>query len=100
MRSPIGILDAWWARSSPERRLDRNAGNMCMLIGLMLPALSIVLQGPPPNSVLLGMGPHLQIAMCACIFIGCGIKLHGALSGSRWYFPKTKRAQSYRWGYI
>src|SRR6476661_402383 len=96
----IKAMDDWWTRTSPQRRLDRNAGNMAMLIGLMLPTLSIVLQGPPPNSALDGMGTHLQISMCACIFLGCGIKLHGALSGSRWWFPKTKLAQSYRWGYI
>lgn len=92
-------LDQWWTRVSPERRLDRSPANICMLIGLMLPALSIILQGPVPNSVLDDMPVWLQIAMCIAIFVGCGIKLHGALSGSRWYFPNTKLLKSYRWGY-
>ena len=96
---PLAVLDAWWEAVSPRRRLDRNAGNMCMLIGLMLPSLSIVLRGPVPNSVLADMPENLQIGMCACIFGGCSIKVHGALSGSRWYFPHTSLEQSYRWGY-
>jgi hypothetical protein len=95
----LARLDHWWSQTSPRRRLDRNAGNMCMLIGLMLPSLSIILQGPTPNSVLEDMPTGLQLAMCACIFIGCGIKLHGALSGSRWYLPRTPLKTSYRWGY-
>lgn len=70
-----------------------------MLIGLMLPTLSIVLQGPVPNSALEDMHEGLQVAMCAAIFLGCGTKLHGALSGSKWYFPKTRLAKAYRWGY-
>lgn len=70
-----------------------------MLIGLMLPSMSIILQGPTPNSVLADMPTWLQIAMCGCIFGGCGIKLHGALTGSRFYFPRTSLTTSYRWGY-
>lgn len=96
----LRCLDQWWTDVSPRRRLDRNAGNMAMLVGLMLPSLSIVLQGPTPNSVLEDMPDGLQISMCACIFFGCGIKLHGALTGARWYLPKTTLTQSYRWGYI
>lgn len=95
----LSRLDAWWADISPRRRMDRNAGNLCMLIGLMLPSLSIVLQGPVPSSVLEDMPDALQVAMCACIFVGCGIKLHGSLSNSRWYFPKTTLKKAYRWGY-
>lgn len=93
------LLDRWWAEKA-TRRLDRNAGNMCMLIGLMMPSLSIILQGPVPNSVLEDMSNHLQVSMCVCIFLGCGIKLHGALSGSRWYFPNTTLKSAYRYGYI
>jgi hypothetical protein len=92
-------LDTWWATISPRRRLDRSAGNMFMLIGLMLPSLAIVLQGPVPNSALEDMPDYLQVGMCGCIFVGCGIKLHGALSGSRWYFPRTSLKKAYRWGY-
>lgn len=99
LRWLIDRLDRWWIEVSPRRRLDRNAGNGFMLVGLMLPSLSIVLQGPTPNSVLEDMGDGLQITMCAAIFIGCGIKLHGVLSGSRWYFPKADLKTCYRWGY-
>lgn len=95
----LARADQWWSDESPRRRLDRNAANMSMLIGLMLPTLSIILQGPTPNSVLADMPDPLQIAMCACIFSGCGIKLHGALAGSRWYCPRTPLKKSYRWGY-
>lgn len=94
----IARIDAWWARVAPERRIDFNFGNICMLIGLMLPALSIVLQGPSPNSVLEGMGDLLQISMCFCIFVGCGLKLHGALAGRRWYFPKHDLKRCYSYG--
>ena len=95
----LAAMDSWWSENSPKRRLDRNAGNLCMLIGLMFPCLSIILQGPVPNSALADMPNGLQIAMCVCIFGGCGIKLHGALSGMRFYFPKTPLKKSYRWGY-
>jgi hypothetical protein len=81
-----------------ERRIDFNLGNLCMLVGLMLPALSIVLQGPTPNSVLTDMGEGLQVSMCFCIFTGCGLKLHGALAGRRWYFPRTNLKRCYGYG--
>jgi hypothetical protein len=95
----LAWLDQWWTEKSPKRRIDRNAGNMCMLLGLMLPSLAIILQGPIPNSILDDMPVALQLSMCVCIFSGCGIKLHGAMSGSRWYFPRTPLTKSYRWGY-
>lgn len=97
---PVTVADNWWARVSPNRRLDRNMGNMSMLIGLMLPSLAIVLTGPVPSSALMHMSDALQIWMCACIFFGCGIKLHGALSGSRWYFPHMPLKKSYSYGFI
>lgn len=100
MRKLLTHTDQWWAHAAPQRRLDRNAGNLSMLLGLMLPSLSIILQGPSPNSVLVDMSDDLQITMCAWIFLGCGIKLHGAMSGSRWYFPKTELKNSYKYGYI
>lgn len=93
-------LDRWWARRAQKRRIDRNAGNMFMLVGLILPSLSIILQGPTPNSALDDMPSNLQITMCVWIFLGCSIKLHGAVSGSRWYFPDAKLTSCYRWGYI
>lgn len=97
---PIEALDHWWFRVSPDRRLDRNAGNIAMLIGLMCPSLAIILTGPVPNSTLTAMPDWLQVWMCAFIFLGCGIKLHGALSGSRWWFPHKKLKDSYSMGFI
>lgn len=97
---PITALDNWWFRNSPDRRLDRNFGNICMLIGLMFPTLAIVLVGPVPNSQLALMPNWLQIWMCAFIFFGCGTKLHGAMSGSRWYFPKIGVKKAYSYGFI
>lgn len=99
VRKWIEWLDLWWSINSPKRRIDHNAANLYMLAALILSSLSIVLQGPVPSSVLEDMPDGLQVAMCACISIGCSIKLHGALSGSRWYFPKTRLKKSYRWGY-
>ena len=96
---PVRALDNWWENISPKRRIDRNAGNMCMLIGLMAPTLSIVLKGPAPSSVVSGMSDSMQMMMSAAIFLGCGIKLHGALCGARWYFPKTILKKCYRYGY-
>lgn len=94
----MNTFDRWWERTSTERRIDLNFGNMCMLIGLMLPTLSIVLQGPTPNSVLRGMPDNLQIMMCACIFGGCALKLHGALAGRKFYFPNTTLQRCYQFG--
>lgn len=99
LKQIVDRLDQWWAEVSPRRRLDRGPANLFMLAGLMLPSLSIILRGPTPNSVLRDMPDALQIAMCFCIFVGCGIKLHGALSGMRWYFPKANLQTCYRWGY-
>lgn len=98
-RNLLAHIDKRWADRAPQRRLDRNAANVCMLLGLMLPSMSIILQGPTPSSVLQDMPTGLQIGMCACIFIGCGIKLHGALAGSRFYFPHADLKTCYRWGY-
>lgn len=99
LRHPVAALDEWWDRTAPSRRLDRNAANLCMLVGLMLPALSIVLVGPTPSSTLMDMSEQLQIAMCTCIFIGASIKLHGALSHSRFYFCGTSLRRCYQIGY-
>lgn len=91
-------LDDWWDKGAAARRIDRSAGNMGMLVGLILPTLSIILQGPIPNSMLADMSVTLQIWMCACISGGCLVKLHGALSGMRWYFPHTPIPKAYRYG--
>lgn len=99
LRHPVASLDAWWARASPERRLDHNLANICMLIGLALPSLSIVLIGPVPSSAVANMSPNLQISMCACIFGGCVMKLHGALSHTRFWFPNTPIKRCYQIGY-
>lgn len=95
----VDRLDDWWERASPKRRIDMNFGNMFMLAGLILPALSIVLRGPVPTSALNDMPDTLQIAMCGCIFFGCGMKLHGAIAGRRFYFPHTTLKRCYRYGY-
>lgn len=95
----IRRLDRWWERNSPKRRIDFNLGNMFMLAGLMLPSFSIVLRGPVPSSALAAMPTTLQTAMCGCIFAGCGMKLHGALAGRRFYFRRTPLKRCYRYGY-
>lgn len=99
LRHPVESLNDWWARASPERRLDHNLANICTLIGLILPSLSIVLIGPVPSSALANMPPNLQIGMCACIFGGCATKLHGALSHTRFWFPNTPIRRCYQIGY-
>lgn len=98
LRHPVKTLDQWWETASPERRIDFNFGNMFMLLGLIFPALSIVLTGPSPNSVLIVMPDWLQVWMCLSIFLGCSLKLHGALSGRKWWAPKTALARSYEYG--
>jgi hypothetical protein len=92
-------LDCWWTKTSPERRVDFNLGNLCMLLGLMIPSLSIVLRGPIEVSVVNDMPEWLQVGMCALIFVGCGMKLHGAIGGRRFYFPNMSLKRCYRWGY-
>lgn len=96
---PLHRIDTWWDERAPRRRIDSNFGNGFMLVGLMLPSLSIILRGPTPNSALLDMPEGLQISMCALIFIGCVMKLHGALAGRRFYFPHTPIKRCYTWGY-
>lgn len=95
---PIAAADLWW-RSKPDRRLDRYPANLCLLFGLVFASLSILLIGPTPNSRLTLMSPDLQMMMCACIFGGCIIKIHGLLSHSRFYFPHTPLKQCYQFGY-
>lgn len=99
VRHPIRTLDLWWLNHSKERRLDRGPANMCMLIGLMLPSMSIVLLGPTPTSALNEMPADLQMAMCLCIFTGCIMKMHGALSRSRFWFPRKPVKHCYQIGY-
>lgn len=98
MTHPVRKLDRWWRSLVDHRRIDSSLGNMFMLIGLMFPALSIVLNGPVPTSVLAEMPNGMQVLMCACIFLGCGMKLHGALAGRRFWFPNTPLARCYRYG--
>ena len=97
---PIRALDGWWTEVSPQRRMDRGAANICMLIGLIFPTLAIVLVGPVPSSVLERMPEWLQVWMCGCIFFGCSIKLHGVCTGSRFWFPHTSVKKSYSYGFI
>ena len=92
-------LDRWWEGASRERRIDFNLGNEALLLGLSIPAMSIILNGPVPNSSLIRMPIWLQIAMCVCIFVGCLMKLHGAMSGHRWWFPQTPLKRSYTYGF-
>jgi multisubunit Na+/H+ antiporter MnhG subunit len=89
-------VDDWWDRTAPTRRLDRNAGNMCMLIGLALTSFSVILIGPSPSSAIRDMTDHLQIAMCVCIFSGCLIKLFGAVAHSRFFFRHMRVKTCYQ----
>lgn len=97
LRHPIKWLDHWWRNR--RKRIDRGPANFCALIGLVLPAFSIVWQGPVPSSSLTQMSDELQIAMCACIFVGGLWKLHGVLCGSRWWFPRKPLKHCYQYGY-
>lgn len=98
MSTVVDRLDAWWREA--HTRKDLNFGNMFMLFALVFSSLSIILQGPSPSSALVGMSDTLQLSMCGCIYGGCAIKLHGALSGRRWYFPRTNLKRCYAYGYI
>lgn len=100
LRHPIRALDDWWFRVSPNRRLDRNMGNLCMLIGLIFPTFVIMVRGPAPSTALHAMPKWLQAWMCGFIFFGCLIKLHGVLSGTRWYFPHSTVKRCYSYGFI
>lgn len=91
-------IDDWWDRTAPTRRLDHNAGNMCMLIGLVLTSLSVIILGPSPSSVIRDMTDSLQIAMCVCIFSGCLLELFGAVAHSRFFFPRMKLKTCYQIG--
>lgn len=96
---PIASLDLWWDETSSSRRLDHYPANMFMLVGLLISSMSIVLQGPSPSSALSTMATSTQIAMCACIFGGCAIKLHGVLSHTRIWFPRKSLRKCYQLGY-
>lgn len=90
----VARLDRWW--QSKSRRLDRAPANLGLTVGLMFPALSITLRGPSPTSFLNDMDDVTQIAMCAMIFVGLAICLHGMCMGSRWYFPRASLINCYR----
>lgn len=89
----VARLDKWW--ESRKRRLDRAPANLALTVGLMCPTLSIALHGPAPTSFVFSMDDVTQIAMCACIFVGLAICLHGMCMGSRWYFPRATLLQCY-----
>jgi hypothetical protein len=91
-------LEIAWSEWSKKRRIDSNFGNLFMLVGLMAPALSIVMNGPVPSSSLADMSDLLQILMCTFMFIGCGTKLFGALAGRRWFFNRMPLWTCYRLG--
>lgn len=93
-------IDAWWIIASKKRRIDRNAGNMCMLMGLIFPSFVIFLRGPSPISPVADMPIYLQVWMCAFIFFGCCLKLHGVLAHSRFYFPHLSLKKCYMYGFI
>lgn len=92
----VDRLDHWWQSKSEGRRLDRAPANLGLTVGLMFPCLSIVLRGPSPTSFLSSMDNVTQIAMCAMIFTGLAICLHGMILGSRWYFPHATLVRCYR----
>lgn len=96
---PVATLDLWWEEKRDHLRLDHYPANLCLLFGLIFASLSILLIGPTPSSNLMLMSDDLQIAMCACIFIGCMIKIQGVLSGSRFWFPRMSYRRCYQLGY-
>ena|SRR6478752_2930935 len=99
MFHPIAVMDEFWEHRSPKRRVDRIPSHIAMLIGLMLPTGAIILRGPAPTSAVADMSEVLQVSMCACIFIGCGIQLHGACLQAVWYPFRCRHIQNaYRWG--
>lgn len=93
------VLDHWWEEASPNRRIDLNFGNMGLLLSLILPSLAIAIRGPSASSPLVHMSIDLQKYMCGCIFIGCGMKLHGAMAGRRFWFPATTIKRCYAYGF-
>ena len=99
MIHPLRWLDRWWMKTSPKRRLDRDAIGVTALMGFAAPTLSISLVGPTPTSVLRDMSDDLQISMCVCIVLGLLVMLHGVLLGSPFYFPKAPVKRSYTRGF-
>jgi hypothetical protein len=95
---PVAAADIWW-RHKTDRRLDRYPANLCLLFGLIFASMSILLIGPTPSSKLTLMSTDLQMMMCACIFGGCIIKLHGVLAHSRFWFPNMPLKYCYQLGY-
>lgn len=98
MRSPIKALDVWWEKTSPKRRLDHHPLYVCVLVGLLGPALSIVMFGPLPASALAGMSDTLQVMLCTLLVMHSVIGLHAVFLGTRFYL-KGPLKRAYRLGY-
>jgi hypothetical protein len=98
-RHPVHSLDKWWETKFSALRLDHNISNFCVILGLIITALSTLILGSTPTSSLNVAPRSTEMAMCACIFIGLSIKMHGVLAHSRWYFPNTTLRRCYQFGY-
>lgn len=68
-------------------RLDHSRMYICVTFGLWITSLSLILVGPVPNSTISNLNEFTQMSMAGVIFVGTSIKLHGIISGTRFYKP-------------
>lgn len=60
---------------------------LTVTVGLWLTALSLILIGPVPNSTISQLSSTTQMAMAVVMFCGTTVKIHGFLSGTKYFMP-------------
>lgn len=93
-------LDEWWEGRFAVRRYDRGPMYICMMIAVMLTAISIIILGPVPESSISELSSDLQKTLSTILLIGGVTCTIGSLLGSRFFFPGFSVVRSYGIGLI
>ena len=82
------------ALTRPEQghRIDHHGYAPEIWVGLLLTALFLMQAGP----ILGGVSDRLELILEVILAVGAGISLIGAMTGTRWFFPKCPKRCSYR----
>lgn len=96
----ITKLDTWWEEHSAGRRYDRGPMYFWMMLASFLTSISMILTGPVPNGSISELTFLEQSVLSWVLFLGSGLSVFSAMTGSRFWFPNWSRVKSYGMGLI
>lgn len=89
------MIDRLWSKHVNKRRIDRFPTYIAVNLGLFTISFSLLCQGPIHSSPITSASSLSKLLLALSWGLGGLVALVGSLSGTKYFFPKMRRVQSY-----